>query len=208
MIRLLNGQTRVAALAALWSVGAMLVHAQSTCTVDVSRPGAPVADICRGQQLEEFNYQFEGGLYAQLINNPSFEELKNPVAAWYVVKTGSSNANIYAQTASDTAMLNSHQDHCIKLQVTSVGSGSVGLANGGYWGIGLKNDTIYKVSFWAKKGANFSGTIRAKLESGGGAVYAESEPFKPTASWKHFTCDLTTRGVPKPTGDNRFVLYA
>ena len=87
-------------------------------------------------------------------------------------------------------------------------SGSVGLANGGYWGIGLKNNTTYKVSFWAKKGQDFTGTLKAKLESNGGAVYAESRDLKPTASWQHFTCNLTTRGVSRVSGDNRFVLYA
>ena len=46
-----------------------------TFTVDLSKPGAVVADICRGQQIEEFNHQFEGGLYARLIKNASFEEL-------------------------------------------------------------------------------------------------------------------------------------
>ena len=69
-------------------------HWKSTCVVDVSKPGAVVADICRGQQLEEFNHQFEGGLYAQLINNPSFEELDDPMTAWYVVKTGSSKGSL------------------------------------------------------------------------------------------------------------------
>jgi hypothetical protein len=29
-------------------------HWKSTCVVDISKPGAVVADICRGQQLEEF----------------------------------------------------------------------------------------------------------------------------------------------------------
>src|SRR5271157_582891 len=139
MMKFRNGQVIVATLSTLLSMGCILAHAQSICVVDVSKPGAVVAAISRGQQLEEFNHQFEGGLYAQLINNPSFEELKNPIAAWYVVKNGSSNANIYAQTSHDTGMLNNRQDHCIKLQITSVGSGSVGLANGGYWGIGLKN---------------------------------------------------------------------
>ena len=143
-------------------------HWKSTCVVDVSKPGAVVADICRGQQLEEFNHQFEGGLYAQLINNPSFEELEDPITAWYVVKTGSSKANLYAQTSSDTEMLNRHQQHCAKLSVTSVDSGSVALANGGYWGIGLRNNTQYKVSFWAKKGPTFAGTLRARLESNDG----------------------------------------
>ena len=208
MMRFPNGQMMVATLIALWSIGSIVVHAQSVCVVDVSKPGAVVAAICRGQQLEEFNHQFEGGLYAQLINNPSFEELKRPIAEWYLVKTGSSNANLYPQTSSDTAMLNSRQTHCIKLQVTSVNSGGIGLANGGYWGIGLKNNTTYKVSFWAKKGQNFTGTLKAKLESNGGAVYAESKDLKPTASWQHFTCNLTTRGVAKVSADDRFVLYA
>jgi alpha-L-arabinofuranosidase len=189
-------------------VGSIIAHAQSICTVDISRSGAVVADICRGQQIEEFNHQFEGGLYAQLINNPSFEELKNPIAAWYTVKTGSSNGNLCGQTSSKTEMLNSSQSHCIKLEVTSVASGSVGMANGGYWGIGLKNNTTYKISFWAKKGSNFNGTLKAKLESNDGTVYAQSADLKPKLSWQHFTCDLTTSGIPTATGSNRFVIYA
>ena len=189
-------------------LGAALAHAGSTCTIDVSKPGAAVAAICRGQQLEEFNYQFEGGLYAQLIRNPSFEELKDPIAAWSLVKTGSSDASLHSMTSSDTPMLNSRQAHCIKLQVASVKSGSVGLANGGYWGIGLKNGATYKVSFWAKKGSNFSGVIKAKLEDNHGTVYAESQDFRPTAAWQHFTATLTTHGISKVSGDNRFVLYA
>ena len=190
------------------SMGPIPAGWESTCTVDVSKPGPVVADICGGQQLEEFNHQFEGGLYAQLINNPSFEELNDPTSAWSLVKMGSSEGNLYTQTSSDTGMLNSHQEHCIKLSVTSVDSGSVGLANGGYWGIGLRNNTRYKVSFWAKRGSNFAGALRARLESSAGTVYAESEEFRPTLSWGHFTCDLITRGISRVTGENRFVLYA
>jgi alpha-L-arabinofuranosidase len=208
MSRFLHRRRMFAFLTLLCSLDSILARGQSTCIVDVTKPGAIVADICRGQQLEEFNHQFDGGLYAQLINNPSFEELKNPIGAWYLVKTGSSRADLYPQTSSDTAMLNHHQAHCIKFHVLSVKAGSVGLANGGYWGIGLRNNTTYKVSFWAKKGPNFSGTSKVKLESNGGAVYAGSRAFKLTPSWQHFTCDLTTRGISKISGDNRFVLYA
>jgi alpha-L-arabinofuranosidase len=178
----------------------------SNCTIDVSKPGAHVAPICRGQQIEEFNYQFQGGLYAQLINNPSFEELKNPIKNWILIKSGNSEGVLSTQTSSQTKMLNSKQEHCIKLQVTSVASGSVGLANGGYWGIKLENNTSYKVSFWAKCGADFSGTIRAVLASESGKVYAQSGDFKPAPEWNHFTCDLLTSGVSEITGNNRFVL--
>ena len=180
----------------------------SSFTVDVSKPRAAVVAICRGQQLEEFNHQFEGGLYAQLINNPSFEEMKNPISEWSLVKADGSNGTLISCTSAETGMLNSYQKHCINLKVISVASGSVGLANGGYWGIGLKNKTKYKVSFWAKKGSNFSGTLRAKLESNDGKVYAQSADFKLTTVWQHFTCDLTTSGISSVTGANRFVIYA
>ncbi|HXP61432.1 MAG TPA: hypothetical protein VN829_13125, partial [Dongiaceae bacterium] len=194
---------------ALFAAGASPAEsAGPECTVDVSRPGALVAPICRGQQLEEFNHQFEGGLYAQLINNPSFEELKNPVAGWSLVKPGTSNGNLAGQTSAETALLNHRQTHCAKLEVTSVASGSVGLANEGYWGIALSNHTAYRVSFWAKKGPHFTGTLKATLESNGGAVYAQSPEFEPAATWQHFTCDLTTRGISGVSGANRLVIYA
>jgi len=208
MTRLTHRQMMLVMAAVLWGVVAIAANGPSTCVIEVSKPGPAVADVSRGQQLEEFNYQFEGGLYAQLIRNPSFEELKEPIAAWYLIKAGSSKASMYPQTSADTPMLNNHQIHCIKMQVPSDSSGGVGLANGGYWGIGLKNATTYKVSFWAKAGTNFSGAIRAKLESNGGTVYAQSQDFRPTAAWQHFTCDLTTHGLSKVSGDNRFVLYA
>jgi alpha-L-arabinofuranosidase len=180
----------------------------STCIIDVSKPGAEVAPICRGQQIEEFNYQFQGGLYAQLINNPSFEELDNPIMNWTVIKPGNSGGNLSGQTSGETSMLNKYQEHCIKLEVTSVGSGNVGLSNGGYWGIKLEDHKKYRVSFWAKKGQNFNGAIRAKLESNSGKVYAQSKDFKPSSNWQHFTCELYTSGVTDVNGDNRFTIYA
>ncbi|MGO8749943.1 MAG: alpha-L-arabinofuranosidase C-terminal domain-containing protein [Thermoguttaceae bacterium] len=194
-----------------WCIGAMMAHAQTTipfCKVDVSTPGAAVAPICRGQQIEEFNHQFEGGLYAQLIDNPSFEELANPIAQWSLIQRGSSKGALDAQTAAQTGQLNHYQQHCIRLTVTSVASGSVGLANGGYWGIALKNNTTYKVSFWAKKGPTFSGAVKATLESNGGTVYAQSAAFELTTGWRHFTCNLATSGISSVSGANRFVLYA
>lgn len=195
----------------LFFAGEITVFAQDTnsaITVDVLKPGVPVADICRGQQIEEFNHQFEGGLYAQLINNPSFEELKNPIDQWYLLKTGDSAGKLFSQTANETGMLNTNQQHCLKLEVSSTASGSVGLANGGYWGIKLENYTKYKVSFWAKAGADFRGTLKVQLESNDGTVYAQSTYLKPTAEWKHFTYDLFTRGITKISGNNRFVIYA
>lgn len=199
------------ALLAFCGIESSFVNAQITkpvFVVDLSKPGAEIAPICRGQQIEDFNHQIQGGLYAQLINNPSFEELDNPISNWVLVKTGASNGNLTSQTSGETEMLNRNQDRCIKLEVESVASGNVGMANGGYWGIKLENETKYKVSFWAKTNSSFSGTLRAKLESNDGTVFAQSSDFRPTTNWQHFSCELTTSGVSTVTGNNRFVLYA
>ena len=108
----------------------------------------------------------------------------------------------------ETGLLNGYQQKCMNLKVSSVTSGPVGVANGGYWGIALKNNTTYKISFWAKRGSNFYGVLKARLESKEGIVYAQSADFLPTESWQHFTCDLTTSGISKVNGTNRFVIYA
>ena len=188
--------------------GVCIVHAQSVCTIDVSKPGAAVAPICRGQQIEEFNYQFQGGLYAQLINNPSFEELRNPILYWKVIQSGNSNGSLTVRSSKETTMLNRFQEHCIEMTVGSVASGNVGLANGGYWGIKLENNTTYKVSFWAKKDVNFQGSLIAKLVSNDGIVYARSEAFKPSGSWQKFTCELVAKGIKKVSGANTFLIEA
>ena len=184
-----------------------------TLSVDVTKPGAEVALIGRGQELEEFNHGIQGGLYAQLINNPSFEEvvdacgIAEPTKYWGLVVSGSSEGTITGQTSANTGMLNSHQVHCVKLSVSSVASGSVGLKNDGFWGMKLENNTNYKVSFWAKKGQNFSGTLKVSLESSDGAVYA-SRTFTPTKRWEHYTCDLIPSVIPSVSANNRFVIYA
>ena len=203
----------VLVIAILAAKSILAQNAGLSCIVDVSKPGAEVAPICRGQQIEEFNHQFQGGLYAQLINNPSFEEVdpkgeNMPLANWDIIRNGESKATISPQTSDETQMLNSSQYHCIKLDVTSVASGRVGLANKGYWGIKLENNTLYKVSFWARKGAGFTGTVVAALEGNDGKVYAKSAGFKPTDKWQHFVCELNTKGVSQVSGNNRFVLYA
>ena len=40
-----------------------------------------------------------------------------------------------------------------------------------------------------------------------GNIYAQSQDFKPTAEWKHFTCDLSQK-VLQCERNNRFAIYA
>ncbi|MCX6325389.1 MAG: hypothetical protein NT144_01870, partial [Bacteroidia bacterium] len=231
----LNRLLTVLALIIVWCIGVIRVQAQdtsSTLTIDLSKPGHAISPILyNGELFEEIGRGIDGGFYAQLINNYSFED-NNPLDGWSLVNPGSargakihrtetskyysdfkfnpqgsSRGALYAQTSGETGQLNSNQFHCLKLDITSVSSGSVGVANAGYWGIRLDSNTTYKVSFFARKDANFNGTITVKLESNDGQVYASSDIFTPTTSWQKFTCDLVTYGISAIEGNNRFVIY-
>ena len=198
---------KIFAITIAFCISADITNAQSI-TIDISKPGATVAPIARGQQIEEYNHQFQGGLYAQLISNPSFEEWNNPTDNWTVVKSGSSDGLIMGRTANGIGLLNASQKNCINLNIISVASGSIGLANSGYWGMKFENSTMFKVSFWAKKSLNFNSTLKVELEGNEGAVYAQSENFTPDLNWQKFTCELTANDVTKVSGENRFVIYA
>ena len=118
IMRFQNRQMMVLAIITICCLGINIACKQtstSSCTIDVSHPGVAVAPICRGQELEEFNHGIEGGLYAQMINNPSFEEVVDawgaayPDKYWGAIVPGSSAGTISGQTSANTGMLNSHQ---------------------------------------------------------------------------------------------------
>ncbi len=193
-----------------------------TITIDVSRPGHAISPILyNGMLFEEISHGIDGGFYAQLIRNGSFED-NNPVEGWSLVEPGSSvlvnkgylSRAMNTQTELETEQLNNSQHHCLRWGVGWNGDPETGLVNSGYWGIRLDNNTAYKASFFARKdpvlekmGKGFNGTLTVKLESNDGVVYAASDPITITTEWKQYTCELTTSGISGVSGNNRFVIY-
>jgi alpha-L-arabinofuranosidase len=215
-IRFLNLLRMGLMVMTIWGFGIIIVQAQapnSTLTIDLSKPGHSISPILyNGVLFEEISHGVDGGFYAQLIRNGSFED-NDTLDAWSLVKAGYSAGAIsgftttYIPEAGETGQLNSNQVHCLKFNISSVSTGSVGVANAGYWGIRLDNNTTYKASFFAKKDADFTGTLTVKLESNSGTAYGTSGTVTPTTSWQKFSCDLATSGISGITGDNRFVIY-
>ena len=202
-------------------LGGLKINAQ-TITIDVSKPGHAISPILyNGMLFEEISHGIDGGFYAQLIRNGSFED-NNPVEGWSLVKPGSSvlvdkgylSRAVNTAIAGETDQLNKQQRHCLCWNVGWNGDPETGLVNSGYWGIRLDNNTTYKASFFARKdpifekmGKGFNGMLTVKLESNDGVVYAASDPISISTEWKQYTCELTTSGISEVSGDNRFVIY-
>src|ERR1035437_10336503 len=58
---------------AAWAQGLQL-------TVDATRPGAAISPLLHGIYFEELNHAGEGGLYAEMVQNRTFEE--QTTAGW------------------------------------------------------------------------------------------------------------------------------
>lgn len=53
-------------------------------TVNVSKPGAEIQPTMYGIFIEDINFAADGGLYAELVKNRSFEFPNNPLQGWSV----------------------------------------------------------------------------------------------------------------------------
>lgn len=134
-----------------------------------------------GLFFEDINLAADGGLYAELIENRSFEAIKSKGCPRnYVLQED----NLYAWTSS------CGKNHCLEissnqpvsemnphyLRFTAESAGE-GFENKAYDGISLTKGKKYKVSFYAKEVNYLKGALCVKIEKDN-KVYAESQvPF-------------------------------
>ena len=70
------------ALSLFFAVLAQCVSAQVTINIDLNKSGHPVSPTLYGIFFEDINHAADGGLYAELIRNRSFEEKADEPLAW------------------------------------------------------------------------------------------------------------------------------
>ncbi|MCY3020564.1 MAG: carbohydrate binding domain-containing protein [Planctomycetota bacterium] len=160
-------------------------------TVQVDKPGPKISPLLWGIFYEEINCSGDGGLYAELIRNRNFEEKDKP-DHWTLVCTGTSKAEMGIDTAQP---LSEKNRRCLRLRVSEAGDGRVGVANGGWWGIWVKDGARYDLSFYARGSEGLTGPLTVTLESAAGSVYAEEKVDGITAEWKKHTLTLKSKGT-------------
>lgn len=149
-----------------------------------------VSPALYGLMTEEINYSYEGGLYAELIANRTFNPAPNEMRFWRA--TGGATMSLDTNAPLNDALIAS-----MKLDASNAGNYSpAGIVNTGYWGIPIRPDTDYHASFYAKSAVGFSGSIVISLESADGkTVFARAQVNGLTADWQKFEATLTTRDI-------------
>ena len=129
------------------------VAAETRLTIDLSGAGKPISADLFGVFFEDINYAADGGLYAELIQNRSFEyqatEQKswNPLTCWEVVAYGTGRGSLELDAGRPVHRNNPHYG---VLDVAEVGEG-VGIANRGFDGIAVREGETYDVSLFVRQ---------------------------------------------------------
>ena len=174
-------------LAALLA-SSLAANAQVKINVDAANPGVKVSPNLYGIFFEDINHAADGGLYAELISNRSFEDSDNAIPTW---RTSASNgASITSQLVSK-ALLNNAQGKALQITVKADKAATASLINEGFWGINAVQGRTYKLSLFAK--GNYKGGLKARLISADGkTVYAETTVDATIGKkWNKYTAELT-----------------
>jgi len=173
-------------------------------TVHVDKPSHAVSPILYGLMTEEINHSYEGGIYAELIQNRSFKDDSNSPAHWSLVGPSTAGSIVLDPQTS----LTSAQNVSLKLTATTASTTApVGVANEGYWGIPVKPNTKYRASFWAKSTSGYSGPLSVRLETADGSTtWAKANVGPVTGVWKQYSVQLRTGKNITPSTANRFTI--
>ncbi len=173
-----------------------------TITVDTSAE-KPISPDLVGIFFEDLNYAADGGLYAELVQNRSFEYQATeqptwgPMTGWDFVQRGGGKGDFWVDSSCPIPPNNPHS---LLMEVKSAGEG-VGLSNAGFDGIAVATGEKYDFSVFARmlnvgvgRDNKPAGRLplNVRLESKEGAVLGEAnlEASDPT-EWKQLTATIT-----------------
>ncbi len=166
------------------------VLASAKITIQADQP-KPISPDLFGIFFEDINYAADGGLYAELIQNRSFEytAADNPdwnfFTSWELIQS----AGTCSMGLADTSPIHTNNPDYLVLNIVT-GTEAIGLRNMGYDGIVLKAGEAYEASLFARKLSGQIGTITVRLESRTGKVLGEAMLPSPSDNWAKYTATI------------------
>ncbi|HEX9047734.1 MAG TPA: alpha-L-arabinofuranosidase C-terminal domain-containing protein, partial [Verrucomicrobiae bacterium] len=175
-------------------------------TVDAAHSDGAVSPLFAGLMTEEINHSYDGGLYAELIQNRAFLDSANSPVHWSVVNDANSAATIALDPAN---ACNDQLTTSLRLAVTQADQQHpAGVANDGYWGIPVQPYTRYHATLLVKRG-QYAGSLTVAIVSDDGqTVYASRQSDDLSGnndSWRKLEVTLKT-GWVAPTAKARLTI--
>ena len=179
---------------------ASMDQAQINVNIDAQQRGPEISPTHYGIFYEDINHAADGGIYAELIRNRSFEDgprfgAPADMQGWstYAAAPSQLTATLI-QPSKKVKLLNNAQHNALELTVNALAVNPVCLVNEGFWGINAVQGRQYRLSFWAK--GKYKGSIKATLcDEYGTNVYASADVKAVlTKNWTKYEAVLQSEG--------------
>ena len=183
---------------ALFTLGALSLQAQHVMDVQTKKLGAPVQSTMYGIFFEDINYAADGGLYAEMVKNRSFE-FPQRLMGW--------RAFGKFEVRNDGPF--ERNPHYVRLSFSGHNDKFTGLENEGFFGISTFKDATYRFSVWARCPEGGSSTLEVSLVDddtmGEDQRFATVKVEVSGQEWKKYTAELKSPRT-EPKGSLRIFL--
>ena len=154
--------------------------------IDTKNPIAEVSPTMWGIFFEDINFAADGGIYAELVKNRSFE-FNNPLVGWHAIDLNINKGELLPINRSEPNTGN-HRF----LRINKANSNKpFGLRNEGFRAMGFRQGETYHFYIMARKMQNdLSLTVELTNNEGNTIGTAQFEGF--TSEWKEYTVSLTS----------------
>ncbi len=169
-------------------------HAQERrLAVDATQSIAPIQPTMYGIFFEDINFAADGGLYAEMVKNRSFEFLL-PLMGWqqpnsdrHSLNAGSGWARVMRTTGEDDG---ANHHYC---QITVNDDAGYVLINEGFRGMGIRAGTRYNLSLRAARGPGDIRAVIVQLIDPKNNVLGETRIAPTGSGWISYSAHLTAR---------------
>jgi alpha-L-arabinofuranosidase len=150
-----------------------------------------ISNLLYGLFLEDINFAADGGLYAELLKNRSFEygslAMRGSLHGW--VATDNITFDIM-DGSTDKSYLNENNPQYARVANPSSTLGGIG--NFGFLdGLSVTKDADYNFSGYFKSSTGYHGAITLQLKGNDGTIYGESTITEIGSAWTKYKSTIT-----------------
>jgi alpha-N-arabinofuranosidase len=171
----------------IFILSTVILGNEPTITVDVTKPGTKISPTMYGIFFEDINFGADGGLYAELVKNRSFE-FDRPLRGWQILKKSGAVGDV--QNIRDETR--PRNPRYARIRVDKPGEG-FGLSNEGFRGMGIRDGAMYCFSIEARKVDGAITALRLQLVDSTGETMAEDKVEGFTSGWNVVECKLKAK---------------
>ena len=184
MIKIAKKIVLATCVATAISGASQIATAQNVMELNVAKKGAPIQPTMYGLFFEDINYAADGGLYAEMIKNRSFE-FPQSFMGWDIFGK--------VELRTDEAPFE-RNPHYVRLSPAGHEHKHTGLQNEGFFGVSTKKGEQYRFSVWARvpQGGKSSITVEFvnTASMGENQCYSRAKVEFDGKEWKKYTVVL------------------